>query len=501
MQKHETASSEMEERLKFVGLDGSQREHLIALLPVIDRALSSALDAFYAKAKMTPSTGRFFAGDAHIARAKARQTDHWKRIASARFDAEYQENVIAIGRTHAQIGLEPRWYIGGYALILQELFDAVLRDELSGFLYEKKAATASVKVASVMKAALIDMDFSISTYLEALAKERSSAEAERTSIEHEQGAAQVAINRVLAAVADGDLTAVISDNLSPRFSILKENFNEAIGRLRSALFDVHTAVGQISSGVTEISVATGDLSQRTELQAGALEEAVAALAQITKVVEGTAKSTQTAQAIAKQATNDAGQSTVVIEEATASMIAIENSSQQITTIIAMMEEIAFQTNLLALNAGVEAARAGDAGKGFAVVAQEIRALAQRSAAAAKEIEALIAKSSSDVAKGVTLVNAVGKALQSIIARVRELNDHIDLTARSAHEQATGIAEISNAVSSLEQVTQQNATMMEETNASAATLSNVGMRLARLVDGFKIVDEPSTLEDVKKATRS
>jgi methyl-accepting chemotaxis protein len=484
MENNDNKTRQINERLDFVNLDAEQRTALAGMQPLIGRSLGGALDKFYAKAKAVPETGRMFANEAHVEHAKERQIKHWEMIASARFDATYVDAVTAIGRTHARLGLEPRWYIGGYALIIEELFNAVLLDELKGFIVGKRAAKLSRRMAAIMKAAMVDMDYSISTYLDALAEERAKAEAERAALQEDQRVAQVAIARALEALASGDLTASITAELSPQFASLKSNYNAAVVRLGEALGEVRTAVNQMSSGVAEMSSASDDMARRTEQQAAALEETAAALEQITTVAGQASTRTRQAQALSKASADEAGKSSEVVRDAIASMAAIEDSSRQITAIISVIDEISFQTNLLALNAGVEAARAGEAGKGFAVVAQEVRELAQRSARAAKEIEALIGKSSSDVARGVSLVNAAGEALQSIGLRISDINEDIDGIAQSAQEQATGIREINTAVANLDYITQQNAAMMEETNASTAALSEISVRLSSLVERFR-----------------
>lgn len=486
MDNKDHKTRQIDERLDFVNLGSEQRTALADMQPLISRSLDVALDKFYTKAKAVPETRRLFENEAHVAHAKQRQAQHWETIASARFDADYVDAVTAIGRTHARLGLEPRWYIGGYALIIEELFNAVLRDELKGLLFGKKAEKLSCRMSTIMKAAMVDMDYSISTYLEALAKEREKAEAERAMLEENQHVAQAAIDRALDALASGDLTALITDELSPQFSSLKNNYNEAITQLGETLGEVRAAIGLMSSGIAEMSSASDDMARRTEQQAAALEETAAALEQITTVAGQASTRTRQAQELSKASADEAAKSSDVVRDAIASMAAIEDSSRQITAIIGVIDEISFQTNLLALNAGVEAARAGEAGKGFAVVAQEVRELAQRSARAAKEIEALISKSSSDVDRGVSLVNAAGEALQSIGRRISDINEDIDGITQSAQEQATGIREINMAVTNLDHITQQNAAMMEETNASTAALSEISVRLSSLVERFRIL---------------
>jgi len=246
-----------------------------------------------------------------------------------------------------------------------------------------------------------------------------------------------------------------------------------------------TNAGGISSGTTEISQASDDLARRTEQQAATLEQTAAALDEITATVGKTADGArQTSQAV--RATRDeAARSGDVVREAVGAMQAIESSARQIAQIIGVIDEIAFQTNLLALNAGVEAARAGDAGRGFAVVASEVRALAQRSAEAAKEIKALISTSTQQVDSGVKLVGQAGQALGRIAEGVDSINGLVSDIAASAAEQATALAEVNSAINQMDQTTQQNAAMVEESTAASHALASEARALQELTMRFEI----------------
>ena len=296
----------------------------------------------------------------------------------------------------------------------------------------------------------------------------------------------------LSGLAGGDLSTRIAAQVASDYAALKNDFNAAAAGLEEAIRTISDVAGQIGSGTQEIAQASNDLSRRTEQQAASLEETAAALDEIAATVRQTADGATRATAEVASARNDAERSGQVVGQAVSAMGAIEDSSRQITQIISVIDEIAFQTNLLALNAGVEAARAGDAGRGFAVVAQEVRALAQRSAEAAKEIKTLISTSSQQVDAGVNLVGQTGEALNRIVGRVAAIDDLIRQISSSSQEQASGLAEVNTAVNHMDQVVQQNAAMVEQATAATHSLKGETAQLVSLVGRFKIGGEQQAL---------
>jgi methyl-accepting chemotaxis protein len=295
----------------------------------------------------------------------------------------------------------------------------------------------------------------------------------------------------LKQLSAGNLTFQLSQPFAADFESLRADFNSAVEQLRGTLGAVAQATSSIDSGSREVSQSADDLAKRTEQQASSLEETAAALDEITSNVANSSKRAEEARTVAIQANESARHSGAVVANAVDAMGKIEQSSSQISSIISVIDEIAFQTNLLALNAGVEAARAGEAGKGFAVVAQEVRELAQRSAKAAKEIKDLIRNSSVDVESGVKLVSETGAALKTIEGYIVTINQHMDSIATSAREQSVGLSEVNTAVNQMDQVTQQNAAMVEEANAAGATLANEAARLRELIGRFDLGAGAST----------
>ncbi len=315
--------------------------------------------------------------------------------------------------------------------------------------------------------------------------EHRANEAEKARIAEEDRVALTALGQGLAAMSNGDLTHRFTAEVAPRAEQLKSDFNAAIAQLQQAVSVVVGNVASIRSGAGEISQAADDLSRRTEQQAASLEETAAALDEITATVKKTASGARQASDVVQAAKGDAETSGIIVRDAVSAMQAIEGSSEQISQIIGVIDEIAFQTNLLALNAGVEAARAGEAGRGFAVVASEVRALAQRSADAAKEIKTLISTSTHQVGSGVRLVGQTGEALQRIVDRVAEIDALVTEISASAQEQALGLAEVNTAVNQMDQVTQQNAAMVEQSTAASQSLAQDAEALQASVAQFQV----------------
>ena len=301
-------------------------------------------------------------------------------------------------------------------------------------------------------------------------EDSKNREAERAADTQRLQFAMQALGGGLRQLAEGDLRVRLNDQFDDTLEVLRGDFNSSMESLEQLVAELGGSARQMSDGSNDVCADAERISQRTEQQAVSLEETAAAIGRITENVQTASKRAGEAGQLVDEATKNASVSEEIVSKAVSAMTEIEGSSRQIGQIITVIDEIAFQTNLLALNAGVEAARAGEAGKGFAVVAQEVRELAQRSASAAKEINALIETSSSQVSSGVTLVNQTGEALRSIGDQVKHINDYIAKIVETAREQATDISEINSAVVTMDQTTQQSAALVSDTTKSIRSLA-------------------------------
>ncbi|MPS68438.1 MAG: globin-coupled sensor protein [Novosphingobium sp.] len=467
----------MEERLEFLEFDPAQRRVLAAAQPLLRKCIPPALDHFYARVRATPQMARMFTSDRHIDSAKSAQLGHWMGIATGRFDESYHAAVSRIGKVHARIGLEPRWYIGGYALVLEEIMRAVERSaspwkRMLGLSRPGKLSRA------LMKAAMLDMDLSISIYFE-------EAEAERNQ-------AIAALDRAMSRLAGGDLIHDI-DDLPGGFLSLKQSYNGSLANLRGTIGSVVRTSEAIYGESGAIARASEDLARRTESSAANLEETAATLVRVEERVKATAGGAQETLGIAGGALSVVQQGRAVAEDAVQAMQVVHESARGIDEVIEGVDKIAFQTRVLAMNAAVEAGRAGNAGRGFAVVADLVSSLAMRAEEEARKARNGLSATRSEIDRAVETVSRVDRSLERIAGEVDRVHHLVETMARDNDAQASAISEVSVAVGMMDRTTQQNAAMVEQTSAAARTLISDATTLAEHARRFQIGEAPGGLK--------
>ena len=432
------------------------------VLPLLDQVL----DHFYDFAASDHDSLRFFPDRAMMAHARQEQKRHWVLLLSGRFDQAYLTSADRLGRVHFRIQVPFLLYLSGYGHATSQIQSLMLKNARGLTNFARRAQVVQV-LPLLTRVFGLDMHYVIKAYFAAQTDEQTRAfDHIRAGIDRAQPIPDPATSGYPA-----------------RYDDIRLAFNGLIGTFRDVLGRIQTASVTIDQHAQEMTVAAEDLSRRTETQAATLEQTGAAVEQITVTVRSSAAATVETDQVVAQAQNNAVRGNDVVQQSVQMMRDIAQASAQIAEIVTVIDDMAFQTNLLALNAGVEAARAGDAGRGFAVVASEVRNLAQRASDSAKEIKVLIQRSTDLVDHGVKLADQAGDALGSIVTEVGRASVLMSQVASSSQEQSTGLTEIATGVAQLDQVTQHNAAMAEQTAAAITAMQHSARALTQLVNEF------------------
>ncbi|HWU04266.1 MAG TPA: globin-coupled sensor protein [Novosphingobium sp.] len=437
--------------------------HFPRIKAALQKHAPGALKRLYERIGGNPVTAAILPTAEGRKRASTAQERHWQALFSGQFDQAAIDRSEKIGRIHADVGLTPQFYISGYALVLEEVIKA-----MSGGVFGGRQRGEAI--ATLVKAALLDMECALSSYFKAEETGRQKVIGE--------------LNKGLSLMAQGDLRYNLQD-LPRQYEQTAKDFHNMRYQISNMVVRMTDSAEAVETGAREISSAADDLANRTERQAASIARTADVMREVSQGISTTAGSARQVNVSIAQVDNHAKEGGHIVESAVTAMDKIKHSSEEIASITDVIEAIAFQTNLLALNAGVEAARAGDAGKGFAVVASEVRALAHRTTESAKTIKDLITKSAEDVREGVELVGRTGDALNLIIQKISDTTTQAQDIANYAEVQADSMHELTAEIQQMDINTQQNAAMVEESNAAARGLKDQAVTMATIVNQFKL----------------
>ena len=449
------------------------------IVPEIDAVLSE----FYAHALNDADLAKYFKTEASVDHARMVQKAHWINLFSGRFDVDYFASVRRVGAIHAKIDLPLFAYVSAYSKATGRLLEALTRKAQvppKRFRGARKADDRLGPMLSVLSRAFaFDMQCVVEVTIGIWRDEQQRL------FDHMEVA--------VGALAEGNLGHVIPDpdnsDFPGRYDPMQRDFNATVARLAAIVRDIGASMEKLMYETESVTRAAQDLSGRTASQAASLEQTAAAMEELTVSVQGSAQNTRAAADVAREARQEVTRGAGVVSDAAKAMEMIKQSSDRISQITGVINDISFQTNLLALNAGGEAARAGDAGRGFAVVAQEVGALAAKSSQAAREIDQLISESAAHVASGVGLMDEAGSTLEGIVVSFERVSVLADEIASAAQEQSQGLGEVNLSVGQMDEITQKNAQMVEQTNDALHKLSLQAKDVQRLLGSLQI--EPNS----------
>ncbi|PYB77547.1 globin-coupled sensor protein [Rhizobium wuzhouense] len=476
----------LRDRLRFAGLDESQCDLLRQNRHLLSPQLKTALRDLFQRLQTSPDAARAFTSERQYDRFHDLLSSHWDVLTDARFDGLYAERVKVLSDSESRMGLDPRWHIAGHAVVLEHLVTAVVSEATgSGLLpsSRRKQREISDLVSSLIRLVMVDVEIAVSLrFNELRLKHHRDLAAQRIE---DRAEFEAIFRPVVDGLAEGDLTVRVAPDVPDAYSDMSTRMNDALENLQSAFLASEEKVSRALGATDQVATSARDYAGRVESQSETLAETGRALETLTAGVRDSVVRTKKAEgtvAATRQSVEASGQ---VVGQAIAAMADIEASAEQIGHIIGAIDEIAFQTNLLALNAGIEAARAGDSGRGFAVVAQEVRALAQRSADAAREIKTLVATTKNQVEAGVDMVARTQGAIADIVVQVGDISGTVSDIARQTDLHAGELGGLTATVAGLGADLSSTADLARRTSDGSQDLHAVILELGATIREFHI----------------
>ncbi|MDL2401415.1 methyl-accepting chemotaxis protein [Rhizobium mayense] len=479
----------LRDRLRFAGLDAEQCQIVRRNRPMLEPHLKAGLRDLFHRLQTFPDAARNFTSESQLERLQDLQSSHWDVLTDARFDSLYAERVKVLSDTESKMGLDPRWHVAGHGVVLEHVLSGIV-EEMGGRTIlpgaKRRARELSELIAAAVRLVMVDVEIAVSLRFNELRLNHQRALAEQRSADHAEAAGLFA--DVIRSLAERDLTVRLPADGPEAYAELAQTLNAALDDIQHQFAALSASVQAAEATTDAIARDSRFLAQNSTEQAQGLAMSAKQLTELADQVRNNAASTRSAERATASTRVAAEDSRRVVGQAISAMADIENSAEKIGQIIGVIDEIAFQTNLLALNAGIEAARAGDSGRGFAVVAQEVRALAQRSADAAREIKALVTGTKAQVDAGVQMVGRTQEAIGSIVRQVTDINDAISGIAAATDEQAAGLRTVTTDIGNFGERAAATENLARRSDEGADHLHTVILELGQTIREFRLERE-------------